>query len=206
MKDDFENFFAAHIQPIGEIALRLYTIKNYIFMDILLAAAKLVGELGGDIDTVIPELATVEAILANIESIDQLKGHTYKIFINALSFRDAQTGGQHLKTIRQAREYIDEHYQDPDLSLDEIASRVTLSPSYFSMIFSQETCQTYKEYLTEVRIKKAKELLRTTLLNSADVSYAVGYNDPHYFSYVFKKITGLSPTEFRAQGKVAPSR
>lgn len=206
VKDDFDVFFATHIRPIGEIALRLYTIKNYIFMDIVMAAAKLVGELGGDIDTVIPELATVEAILANIETIDQLEGYTYKIFSNALSFRDAQTGGQHIKTIRRAKEYIDEHYQDPDLSLDKIASQVTLSPSYFSMIFSQETCQTFKEYLTEVRIKKAKELLRTSLLNSADVSYAVGYNDPHYFSYVFKKTTGLSPTEYRSQGQVSPSR
>ena len=66
-------------------------------------------------------------------------------------------------------------------------------------MFSQEACQTFKEYLTEIRIKKAKELLRMTTLRSAEISYQIGYNDPHYFSYVFRKNTGLSPSEFRLQ-------
>jgi two-component system response regulator YesN len=91
---------------------------------------------------------------------------------------------------------------DPDLSLNEVAAQVNLSPSHFSVVFSQETGQTFKEYLTEVRIKKAKELLRMTALRSAEISYQVGYSDPHYFSSVFRKNTGLSPTEFRLQTQV----
>jgi two-component system response regulator YesN len=88
---------------------------------------------------------------------------------------------------------------EPNLSLVDIASRVNLSPSHFSTIFSQETHQTFKDYLTEIRIRKAKELLRTTVLRATDISCQVGYNDPHYFSFTFKKNTGLSPTEFRFQ-------
>ena len=53
--------------------------------------------------------------------------------------------------------------------------------------------------MTELRITKAKELLRMTTLRSADIAYQVGYNDPHYFSSVFKKNTGMSPIEFRSQ-------
>ena len=101
--------------------------------------------------------------------------------------------------IQQAKEYIDHHYMDPNLSLNQVAAQVNLSPSHFSVVFSQETCQTFKEYLTEIRIKKAKELLRMTTLRSAEISYQIGYSDPHYFSYVFRKNTGLSPTEFRLQ-------
>jgi two-component system response regulator YesN len=74
-----------------------------------------------------------------------------------------------------------------------------LSASHFSAVFSQEAHQTFKEYLTEIRINKAKELLRMTTLRSADIAYQVGYNDPHYFSSVFKRNTGLSPIEFRSQ-------
>ena len=203
VKEDFEDFFNAYIQPLGDTALKSYLIKNYIFMDIVLAAAKLLDELGGNIDTVFPELKSIETILTNITSIDQLKEQAFKILGSALSFRDTQTGGQHTRIIRQARDYIDQHYMEADLSLYGTASQVNLSSSHFSMVFSHETCQTFKEYLTNTRLKKARELLRTTSLSSNDISYQVGFNDPHYFSHVFKKITGFSPTEFRNQSRVA---
>ena len=88
---------------------------------------------------------------------------------------------------------------EPNLSLFEVASQVNLSSSHFSAVFSQGTCQTFKEYLTTTRINKAKEMLRSSPLSSNDIAYQVGFNDPHYFSYVFKKNTGFSPTEFRSQ-------
>jgi two-component system response regulator YesN len=66
-------------------------------------------------------------------------------------------------------------------------------------VFSQETGRTFKEYLTEVRIAKARELLRNTALKSFEIADQIGYSDPHYFSYVFRKHTGVSPTEFRLQ-------
>ena len=123
VKEDLEEFFNAYIQPLGETALRSYLIKNYIFMDIVLATAKQVNELGGDIDKIIPELNSIETILSNIKTIDQLKEQSRQILLNALSFRDGQTSGQHKKVIRQAKEYIDQHYMEPDLSLYEIRKR-----------------------------------------------------------------------------------
>jgi two-component system response regulator YesN len=197
--EDFEDFFNGYIQPLGETALKSYLIKNYLFMDVVVATARLVNELGGNIDIVIPELNSIESILANIKTNQQLKDEISKMMLSAMTFRDSQTSSQHKKVIRQAKDYIDQHYMEPDLSLYEIASLVNLSSSHFSMVFSQETCQTFKEYLTTTRINKAKELLRTTSLSSNDISFQVGFNDPHYFSYVFKKNTGVSPTDFRSQ-------
>jgi two-component system, response regulator YesN len=202
VKEDCDEFFNSYIQPLGETALKSYLIKNYIFMDVVLATAKLVNDLGGDIDTLIPELNSIESILENIKTIEQLKEKTCKVLGKALTFRDGQTSGQHTRVIRQAKDYITMHYMEPDLSLYEVASQVNLSSSHFSMVFSQETCQTFKEYLTTTRINKARELLRTSSLSSNDISYQVGFNDPHYFSYVFKKNTGFSPTEFRSQSQV----
>jgi two-component system response regulator YesN len=144
-------------------------------------------------------LNSIETILTSIKTIGQLREQACKILVSALAFRDSQTNSQYAGMIRQAKAYLNRHYMDPDLSLNEVAAQVNLSPSHFSAVFSQETRQTFKEYLTELRIKKAKELLRMTTLRSAEISYQVGYSDPHYFSSVFRKNTGLSPTEFRLQ-------
>ena len=199
VKEDCEEFFDAYIQPLGETALKSYLIKNYIFMDVVLATANLLNNLGGNIDIEIPELNSIETILAEINTIDQLKEITCNILVKALSFRDSQTSGQHTRVIGQAKEYIEKHFMEPDLSLYEVASQVNLSSSHFSVVFSQGTNQTFKEYLTTARITKAREMLRSSSLSSNDIAYQVGFNDPHYFSYVFKKNTGFSPTEFRAQ-------
>ena len=88
---------------------------------------------------------------------------------------------------------------EADLALNDITTLTNLSASHFSTVFSQETSQTFRDYLTSARVEKAKELLRTTNLKSSEISYRVGYNDPHYFSYVFKKNTGFSPSQFREQ-------
>lgn len=199
VKDGFDEFFNAYIRPLGETALKSNLIKNYIFVDVVLATAKLVNDLGGDVDKVIPELNSIEITMSNIKTIDQLQEQACKILSNALAYRDSQPNGQYKNLIRQSKEYIDNHYANPELTLNEVAAQANLSASHFSVVFSQETGQTFKEYLTEIRIKKAKELLRMTSLRSTDIAYQVGYNDPHYFSSVFKKNTGLSPMEFRSQ-------
>jgi two-component system response regulator YesN len=197
-KEDFDAFFNAYIQPLDESLLQSFMVRNYIFMDVVLGIAKLLNDLGGNISVIIPELDTLELIMSKITTIGQLKEHTQSILFKALEYRDGQNRNPHARIIRQAKEYIEQHFMDADLSLNQLASLVNLSSSHFSMVFSQETTQTFKEYLTDVRIHKAKELLRTTTLNSNDISFQVGFNDPHYFSFVFKKNTGLSPTEFRS--------
>jgi two-component system response regulator YesN len=199
VKDGFDEFFNAYLRPLGETALKSNLIKNYIFVDVVLAIAKLVNDMGGDVDKVIPELNSIEMIMSNIKTIEQLREQADKILTSALAYRDSHPNGQYKNLIRQAKEYLEQHYTNPELSLNEVASQANLSASHFSVVFSQETGQTFKEYLTEIRINKAKELLRMTALRSADIAYQVGYNDPHYFSSVFKKNTGLSPIEFRSQ-------
>jgi len=199
LRDEFDDFFNEYIGPLGEAALRSNLIKNYIFVDVVLAIANLVNDLGGEVDKVIPELNSMEIIMSNIKTVEQLREQVYKIISTALAYRDSRPKGQYKELIRQAQEYIEGRYADPNLSLTEVAAQANLSASHFSVVFSQETGHTFKECLTDIRINKAKELLCMTGLRSADIAYQVGYNDPHYFSSVFKKNTGLSPSEFRAQ-------
>jgi len=203
VKEDFEDFFDAFIRPLVQTVLQSYIVKSYIFMDLILTTARFVDELGGDVDQVIPGLNHIETVLADIKTIEQLEEQAHKILFSALSFRDGQTHTQRIGMIQQAKDYIDHHYMDSNLSLNEVAEYVYHSPSHFSAVFSQGTCQTFKEYLTEIRIKKAKELLRTTNLKSSEISFQIGYSDSHYFSYVFRKNTGLTPTEFRLQAQTS---
>ncbi len=186
---------------LSHTALNTYLVKNYIFIDIILTTAKFVTELGGVADEVIPEINTVETLLLNIKTVEQIRAETQKIFLGVLAFRDSRSANQYTVMNHQARQYNAEHFPAPELSLQEVADWGSLCPSHFSSVFSRETGETFKEYLPEMRINRAKELLRTTNLKSFEISLQVGYNDPHYFSLVFKKQAGLSPKEFRMQGQ-----
>ncbi|WP_125767643.1 response regulator transcription factor [Lapidilactobacillus wuchangensis] len=99
--------------------------------------------------------------------------------------------------INQAINYINANYTDPDISLNSVAAVVSLSPAHFSTIFSQSLNQTFIEYLTEQRIKYAKMLLTNSNKRLAEIALDIGYNDPNYFSFLFKKKQGISPTEYR---------
>jgi two-component system response regulator YesN len=96
--------------------------------------------------------------------------------------------------------YVSREYNNEQVSLKMISAHVRISPSHLSKIFSQETGQTITEYLTQIRIGKAKELLKTTNNKTFEIAYKVGYNDSHYFSNIFKKTTGFTPREYRTQG------
>jgi two-component system, response regulator YesN len=202
LPDDFDGFFNSYLQRIGEAALHSHLVKHYIFLDIILTAVQFVSDLGGDADQIFPEFRDYEKFLANVKTLQQFREEIRRILDLALAFRDNQMNGERLMIIHQAKFYIDTHFSDPDLSLTEVASKVNLSPNHFSSVFSQDTGETFREYLGRVRIEQAKELLRTTNMKCAEVAYKSGYNDPHYFSYIFKKNTGLSPNRFRAQPQI----
>ena len=91
--------------------------------------------------------------------------------------------------------YIHSHYRE-DLSLGSLAEVMHLNASYVSQLFSRESGTTYRKYLTELRIEKAKELLTTTNLSLSEVSEQVGFNDYFYFLKTFKKLTGISPGKY----------
>ncbi|MDD3198659.1 MAG: helix-turn-helix transcriptional regulator, partial [Eubacteriales bacterium] len=99
--------------------------------------------------------------------------------------------------VEQARTYLEENYCDSSISLESAAERIALSPQYLSRIFSNQMGKTYIDYLTDLRIRRAMELLRKTDRSIKEISNDVGYGDPNYFSRIFKKITGKTPSEYR---------
>lgn len=99
-------------------------------------------------------------------------------------------------TIKYLREYVENNYTF-DISMQEVAEDMGYSDAYFSKLFKQYFNQNFTAYLTEYRIKKAKELLTDTNNSIKDISRMVGYEDSNYFAKIFKRIVGEIPSKFR---------
>jgi len=172
-------------------------IAFFIFGEVVMAASKIVEDLGGDMKEVAPfslEKGVIRSLIASrntfIEKLNDL-------LTAVIEYRNSHTGGRYRTVIVKAREYINGHYASGDISLYSTAAYVGISPNHLSTVFVQETGEKFIDYLTRIRLEKAKLLLQNTAMKSADIAFETGFNDPHYFSHIFKKNTGLSPREFR---------
>ena len=99
--------------------------------------------------------------------------------------------------MEKAKDYVKKNYNDNDMSVEKLCSQLHVSPAYFSTIFKKETDMNFVNYLTEVRLEEAVKLLNTTDDKTYVVATKVGYAEPNYFSYVFKRKFGVSPSRYR---------
>ncbi|CAH1190888.1 Regulator of RpoS [Paenibacillus auburnensis] len=99
--------------------------------------------------------------------------------------------------VRRARQYVQEHYTEYGLSLESMAGILQASPVYLSRLFKQELGESFGTYLTQIRIRKAAQLLHSSDMSINEVAERSGYETQHYFSTAFKKHTGVSPLQFR---------
>ncbi|WP_179232624.1 AraC family transcriptional regulator [Paenibacillus rigui] len=129
---------------------------------------------------------------------DDIASRSY--VISALQRIREEREQQTLTVLDRAQSYIRDRYTE-DLSLEEVADFVHLNPHYFSKVFKQQVGATFIDFLTGLRIEKAKELILSGERSLKEVCFEVGYKDPNYFSRVFKKVTGVTPTEYRGQAK-----
>lgn len=102
--------------------------------------------------------------------------------------------------VEQAREYVEEHYYE-NLMLSDVAQKVGISAGYLSTLFQKQLAKGFVDYLNEVRIEHACTYLRQNYLKTYEIAYRVGFKDEKYFSRVFKKIRGQSPSEYRRQNQ-----
>ena len=100
------------------------------------------------------------------------------------------------------RKYLQHNYMLTDVSLDSISEILNINSSYLSMLFKKSFGVNFVDYLTDLRIRAAKELLADPLLSTAEVARLAGYENPNYFTRVFKKTTGMTPTEYRRSGSL----
>ena len=177
-------------------------ILQLVCSNIFFACKHAVEEQGGEIEAILESPVQSFRSVISQPSIGHMFQSLTPIITAILDYRDVLHGNQFTKEIENAKKYIQNNYSDLDLSLDAVAKYVNMSACYFSVIFKKESGGTFINYLTNVRIDKAKELLLSTNLKSYEISYQVGYDNPTYFSTVFKKLTGVSPIDFKKNQRV----
>lgn len=131
-------------------------------------------------------------------NMEDMRFYMQELIYRALELSNQALESQSKKLIKKAMGYIEENYAKETISLNEVAGAVEVSANYFSTVFRQETEMTFTEYVTQKRMEKAKQLLRQTERQSGDIATEVGFKDPHYFSFVFKKTQGCTPREYRS--------
>lgn len=130
--------------------------------------------------------------------ISELKKVLYDYFLGEMKENATKKESTHHGIITRAMQYIDENYAN-NISLNDVAEEINMSYFYFSRLFKESTGQSFSDYLTEYRIDKSIELMKDERLSIKQISYDIGYNDPNYFSKIFKKLKGITPTEYRGR-------
>jgi len=197
---EIEFFLEEYLNNIGGNALKSTILRQYIAMDVYFCVADFAeNELGLTRQEMEEKFGFPGAEVLSEE--ENTHDYINRILKEALTLREDHALGRYHDVMKDAIAYIYEHYSDEELSLNTLAAQVNFSPNHLSSIFKQETGQPFIKYLTDYRMNMAKDLLRRTSKKSNEIGIMVGYKDPHYFSYLFKKTQGVTPTQYRNRGR-----
>lgn len=188
-----EYFVDEYLNGLGSNAIKSQIFRQYIIMDVYFSVAEFVDSL-----SISEEESSLSGFKPDIaRNEEESRDYIISIINKGIELREGNVSGKNNDVVDDIKKYIEENYADDELSLNSMASHVNFSPNHLSMVFSQQTGNTLIKYLTDFRMNKAKELLKCTNKKSSEISLMVGYKDPHYFSYLFKKTQGVTPTQFR---------
>jgi len=197
-RGDIDCLVDQYMDMIGDNPVKNGFIAYYLLYDIIVAASAIIGDLNGDLRAVFPVPLQQYRLAEIAGSRDLFSAEVRRIITAVVERREVSGESRYSEMILKSKRYIDENFSKPGLSLHTVASFANVSPNHFSTVFAQESGESFIEYLTCVRIDRAKHLLLSTQMKSADIAYEVGFNDPHYFSFIFKKNVGMTPRDFRA--------
>lgn len=197
---DTTHFVEDFLNSFGEENVTSLLFRQYIVMDMYFTVASFLESIGQSKQEVTDICGRFKDGSLALSSLEETRKYLSDLLEKAINQRNSMSEKKYSTVLDEAREYIDANYANEDISLNTVAASVNISPNHFSTVFSQEMGETFIEYLTAVRMVKAKEMLRSTAMKTSEVGFQVGYKDPHYFSYIFKKTQNMTPREFRNGG------
>ena len=196
LQEETENFVKDYFYAIGQEPMESLVFRNYVILNVRFSVISFIKGLGCDTNEM--ESADTEEVLAESgKNMESAIAYAKKMISQAIEIRDQNSGNKNRSILKTAVDFIDSHYMDEEISLNTVANVANVSSNHFSALFSQKMGQTFIEYLTTLRMNKAKELLRCTGMRSSEIAGEIGYKDAHYFSYLFKKTQGMTPSDYR---------
>ena len=191
--EEIGDFVSEFFGDLGD-AVDSMMFRHYLILSARINAISAVRELGLDREELVKHLPPAEIDLSG----EDLKTYFRDVLYAAIRLRDEETQKQSGDLVTSALQYIDQHYTEESISLNSTAKAINVSTNYLSAIFSQSVGQSFVEYLTQKRMTRAKQFLRQSNKRTGEIAAEVGYRDPRYFSFVFKKTQGCTPREYRA--------
>ena len=196
LKSEIDDFTQEVFGNCG-LAVESLLFRHYLIVSVHVNAIAALQAMGCDVGLLkLPPMALDM-------SDDRLRDYFSQVLEAALQVRDDESQRQNSSIIENALKYIDQNFADESISLNVVAKAINISANYLSAVFSQKMGISFVEYITQKRMEKAKQLLRNTGKRSGEIAYEVGYKDPRYFSFVFKKTQGCTPRDYRAGEKDA---
>ncbi|MBR6275130.1 MAG: helix-turn-helix domain-containing protein, partial [Lachnospiraceae bacterium] len=180
---EVEDFTEDYFGSIGKDALESLMLRRYVLIEAFFACAALLESLGMEKEKMGEAFGEYCDPVRFSENYEESRKYIIILLTHTIGYRNSMADKRYNEIIDRAKKYIQENYQNEDMSLQSVASKVNVSSNHFSTIFRKETGENFIDYLTAVRMDKAKELLCLTGMKSSDVGFEVGYRDPHYFSY-----------------------
>lgn len=176
--------------------------RYYTLVDILKTAVLIVAQANPTADPkdIAARFSSAYDIFTASNQRESFEALAQTLLQEAVKMKQENLGAfKHSHVINRAEEYVGENFCDPNISLISVAKYVGMSAAHFSTVFSQTTGKTFISYLTAMRMDKAKELLARTDKKLSAIAMEIGYNEPNYFSHVFKKAEGITPKEYRSR-------
>ncbi|ANS74786.1 two-component system response regulator [Paenibacillus yonginensis] len=166
-------------------------------LELLTTLVKTAKEHNADLEAVFGDSGTGLAAIASFTLAEDAKEWFTGICLRLRSFIAADRQSGYRRLVEEAKSYVKAHYAEEDMSIGRLCQHLHISTGYFSNIFKKETKMTFVGYLMGIRMEAAQELLLMTDLKAFEIAEKVGFSDPNYFSFCFKKRFGVSPKEYR---------
>ncbi len=194
--EDIEKTIRGHMKKLEQARVSMAALQSY-FMEMAVEITRLSRVYELDEEQTEGMSLYFQSSVTEFESLQMMGERLITICLNLRKqIRRERTDTAKL-LIEKAKQHIQETYSDPEISVERLCHYLNLSPTYFSTLFKKETGMSFVNYLTQVRMEEAVKLLNTTEEKAYIISEMVGYMDPNYFSYVFKKLYGISPSRYR---------
>lgn len=192
---EIKNDIVDIITQIKSSKLELDAINTIIY-NVVLLSCKTINELGYDIFEIMGEDFNLHFDVKEINNLVQLEEWLLSFFYKVNEYINQKRSNRNEKLLSKVKDYVDGNYSE-NITLTSISKDFGISSGYLSVLFNDYIGQNFIDYLTNLRIQSAKNLLKSTDLKIYEIADRVGYRDAYYFSTAFKKIVGINPTDYR---------